>query len=288
MVEAMKKKKKHRNTGLKILLILTLLISVLLIDSNTRIVTDEYPVYYNNLPASFDGYRIAQLSDVHSAQFGDGNSKLIEAVIQTHPNIIVITGDLITFSDSIEDVRHIIEPLVQALVKIAPVYYVTGNHEWDSDNLRELLKILKQNGVEVLQNDYVHLTVGASSIVLAGVDDPNGPADMISPETLVSNIRAAEGNPFIVLLEHRNNLLKRYSDLSIDLVLCGHAHGGIIRLPFIGGLVGPSRDLFPNYTSGVYTKSGTSMLVSRGIGNATGVPRFLNNPEIPVVILRKS
>lgn len=284
----MKAKRKSRHIGLKILLFLILLVSLLFYDSNTRIVTDAYPVYYNNLPASFDGYRIAQLSDIHAAQFGDNNSKLIDAVIGTHPNIIVITGDLITFTDTIDDVRFTIEPLIKALVITAPVYYVTGNHEWDSDCLRELLKMLKQNGVTVLQNDYVRLSVGDSAIVLAGVDDPNGPADMISPETFVSKIRSAEGDPFIALLAHRNNYLNRFSELGIDLVLCGHAHGGLIRLPLIGGLVGPSRDLFPKYTNGVYTQNGTNMLVSRGIGNSTGIPRFLNNPQIPVVILRKS
>lgn len=284
----MKAKRKSRHIGLIILLFLILLVSFLLYDSNTRIVTDAYPVYYNNLPASFDGYRIAQLSDIHAAEFGGENSKLIDAVVGAHPNIIVITGDLITYSDPAEKIQTIIEPLIQALVITAPVYYVTGNHEWDSDSLGDLLKMLKDNGVTVLQNNYVRLSVGESSIVLAGVDDPNGPADMISPETLVSNIRSAEGDPFIVLLEHRNTFLKRFSDLDIELVLCGHAHGGIIRLPFIGGLFGPSRELLPKYTSGVYTQDGTNMLVSRGIGNATGVPRFLNNPQVPVVILRNS
>lgn len=281
-------KKKRRHIGLKILLFVIVLTSFLLYDSNTRIVTDTYPLYYDNLPVSFDGYRITQLSDIHSAQFGNQNSKLTDAVIKTRPNIIVITGDLITYSDTIDDVRLIIEPLIQALVDIAPVYYVTGNHEWDSDCLRELLKTLKQNDVTVLQNSYVRLAVGEQSIVLAGVDDPNGPADMISPESLVSKIRAAEGDPFIVLLEHRNSFLNRFSELGIDLVMCGHAHGGMIRLPFIGGLVGPSRELFPEYTNGVYAKNGTNMLVSRGIGNGTGIPRFLNNPQIPVALLRKS
>jgi uncharacterized protein len=284
----MKTKKRRRYIGLTILLFLILLVSFLLFDSNTRIVTDDYPLYYGNLPFSFDGYRIAQLSDVHSAVFGDENSKLIGAVAASHPNIIVITGDLITYSDTSDDIRLIIKPLVAALVRIAPVYYVTGNHEWGSDCLRELLKTLRQTGVTVLQNDYVRLKIGESSIVLAGVDDPNGPADKIAPEKLISKIRPLGSDPFIILLEHRNIFLKRFSNLGIDLVLCGHAHGGIIRLPFIGGLVGPSRELFPQYTSGVYTENGTNMLVSRGIGNAMGVPRFLNNPEIPVVILRRS
>lgn len=280
----MKKTKKRCHTGYKIALLLILIISFLFYDSNARLIVNEYPLFFTKLPDAFDGYRIAQLSDIHGAVFGGSNAALLDAVKNTKPDIIVITGDLYDGGDEMVT----IEPLVRGLTSIAPVYFITGNHEWDSDNLRELLKMLDKNGVTVLRNDYKRLRIRDDTIILAGIDDPNGPEDMKKPEELISEIRQKEGDPFIILLAHRNNYLDRFSQLGIDLVLCGHAHGGLIRLPFIGGLIGPSRELFPKYTSGVYIEGRTKMLVSRGIGNQTGFPRFLNNPQIPVAILRKT
>jgi predicted MPP superfamily phosphohydrolase len=282
------RRKKRSRFGAVILLLILLAAVLITVDSNKRIVTDEVSLYFDRLPVSFDGYRIAQLSDIHAAIFGDGNTKLIGAVEEARPDIIVITGDLIKFDDSEDLDLGIVRPLVRSFVEIAPVYYVTGNHEWDIDWLRELLKMLSDEGVTVLRNSYARLSVGDDVIVLAGLDDPNGPKDMKKPETLIQEIRKKEGDSFIVLLEHRNSMLDRFAALGVNLVFCGHAHGGIIRLPLIGGLVGPSRELFPQYTSGVYAKAGTKMFVSRGLGSSTNVPRFLNNPEIPVVSLKKA
>jgi predicted MPP superfamily phosphohydrolase len=278
----MKKAKKIRHTGLLIFLLIILLLGFLLYDSNTRIASNSYTLYFDNLPASFNGYRIAQLTDVHAADFGDGYAGLAGIVRKARANIIVITGDLIDCADDVAAV----EPLIKKLAGIAPVYYVTGNHEWASGALRELFDMLDLYGVTVLRNEYLSLTVGDESVVLAGVDDPNGPKDMKTPEELVSEIRSREGGKFLVLLAHRNNQLDRFAALGVDLVFCGHAHGGVIRLPFVGGLIGPSREWFPAYTSGVYTENGTNMLVSRGLGNRTGLPRFLNNPQVLVAVLR--
>jgi predicted MPP superfamily phosphohydrolase len=279
-----KKGKKRTHTGLIIFLLITLLLGFLVYDSNTRITTNNYTLCYDNLPASFNGYRIAQLTDIHAADFGDGYTGLADIVRKARPNIIVITGDLI---DCPGDVASV-EPLIKKLAGIAPVYYVTGNHEWASGALRELFDMLGGHGVTVLRNEYINLTVGDESIVLAGVDDPNGPKDMKTPEALVSEIRGREGDAFLVLLAHRNNQLDRFAALGVELVFCGHAHGGVIRLPFVGGLIGPSLEWFPDYTSGVYSEGGTMMLVSRGIGNRTGIPRFLNSPQVLVAVLRQN
>jgi predicted MPP superfamily phosphohydrolase len=280
----MTKTKKRRHTGAKLLLVLIVLTAIMLYDSNTRIATEEYDFHYKNLPAAFDGFRIVQLSDIHAAEYGDGNEKLIGAVKDAKPDIIVITGDMIDSDDQL----GMIKPLVSALTDISPVYYVTGNHEWDSGGLNELFTALDELQVTVLRNDYVRLEMGNASIVLAGAEDPNGPADMMTPEELVTDIRAAEGDRLIVMLNHRNDRLDLYSSLNVELVLCGHAHGGIIRLPFTDGLIGPRREWLPKFTDGVYTKGDTSMLVSRGIGNHTGYPRFMNNPHIPVAVLHKT
>lgn len=276
-----------RRVLLPILLILILLTVFLLYDSCTRIVTTEYTLQYPNLPDSFDGFRIVVLSDVHAAVFGENNSKLIPLVADAAPDMIAVIGDLIDkYEPGAEGQLKIAQELVVELVRIAPVYFVTGNHEWDSKAITPLLSMLRENGVTVLRNQYVKLEAGSGVILLAGTDDPNGPADMIKPDEFVGNMYEKEGRLFTVMLEHRNNHLEMYNRLGVDLVLSGHAHGGIIRLPFTDGLIGPNREFLPSYTNGMYAMGGTNMVVSRGIGNHTGWPRFLNNPHIVVAVLR--
>ena len=277
-------KRKPRFLFLKLLLLIILVLAALVFDSSFRIDVSEYSLEYENLPSAFDGYRIAVLSDFHAAEFGEGNSRLIKAIESTKPDIIVILGDFIDADGQMDIART----LLRGIHDIAPVYYITGNHEWDSGAIKDLFALLKDEGVTVLRNNYVLLERGGESIVLAGVDDPNGPADMISPYDFIQKIRSEEGGKFLIALNHRNHLLDFYASLGVNLVLSGHAHGGIVRLPFTDGLVGPHRELFPNYTNGVYAEGLTKMLVSRGVGGRVGVPRFLNNPHIPVAVLKKA
>ena len=277
-------KRRHRRRRRFFIVLLLLLLAFLLYDSNTRIEVTEYPLRFENLPDAFDGFRIVQLSDVHAAQFGEDNETLIAAVNDADPDIIAITGDLIDTSRQGE----IIRTLVGGLSKIAPVYYITGNNEFPSGGFDELLEILDEYDVTVLRNTYTVLTAGDASVLLAGIDDPNGPADMIKPSEFIRTVRDDEGDAFLILLAHRNDKLSLYAALGVDLVLSGHAHGGLIRLPFTDGLIGPSLEWFPDYTSGVYTEGATTMVVSRGVGNHTGILRFLNNPHIPVVILESA
>ena len=269
-------------------LLLMAFAAFLFYDSRSRLVTTEYEVIYAHLPDSFDGFRIVVLSDIHAAVFGKNNEKLVAKIKEAKPDIIAITGD---FTDGteilpLEKQLAIAEALVADIVQIAPVYYVTGNHEWDEGGVWELLPMLEEHGVTILRNRYIRLESGADSILLAGTDDPNGLADMMRPDELVRRIYEREGESFIVMLEHRNNNLPLYSELGVELVLCGHAHGGIIRLPFTDGLIGQSREWFPTYTNGLYSMKDTNMIVSRGIGNHTGLPRFLNNPHIVIAVLR--
>jgi len=273
-----------------ILLVLALITAALIYDSNTRIVTTEYELFYPKLPESFDGYRIVVLADIHGAEFGKDNERLIKHVKEAKPHIIAIVGDFIDHNTGkpVEKQLEIAETLVETLVTIAPVYYVTGNHEWDKSlgGPWALLNMLDEHGVHILRNKFTRLESGGASIILAGTDDPNGPADMMKPRELVAKIREAADNDFIVMLEHRNYNIELYSGLGLDLVICGHAHGGIIRLPFTDGLLGQQRDWFPTNTSGVVTVGDTNTLVSRGLGNTMGIPRLLNNPQVVVAVLR--
>ncbi|NCC67422.1 MAG: metallophosphoesterase [Clostridia bacterium] len=271
-----------------IILLAVIVLLALFCDSRFRLVTTEYELFYDKLPQGFDGYRVVQVSDLHMRQYGENNEKLISAIIEQKPDIIVITGDLINrSSEGLENGQaEAVRPLLEAFVGIAPCYFVSGNHEWASGELGELKAALEQTGVTYLQNDYVMLESGEDTIVLAGVEDPNGPADMISPPELVDSIRADHPDSFVLLLGHRNYWLEKYPELDVNLILCGHAHGGIWRLPFTGGIIGTERDLFPDYTSGVYNEGGYDLVVSRGLGDYVKIPRLFNNPQLVTVILR--
>ena len=285
-----KAKRRRRIITLVILLAFILTVGVLLLDSNTRIVTTEYELFYADLPVAFDGFRIVLLADIHVTEFGNDNERLIRHVRNAQPDVIAIAGDLLCAYGRMPVDRQleIAGTLARGLAAIAPVYFVTGNHEWDRrvGGPWALFDMFAEYGVTVLRNQYEVITRGGDSIIFAGVDDPHGPADMITPTQLVERIFTREGeDSFVIMLEHRNNNLQLYSQLGVRLVLCGHAHGGIVRLPFTEGLIGPQREWFPTYTGGVYTRGGTNMVVSRGLGSPIGL-RFLNNPQIVAVTLR--
>ena len=273
-----------------ILLIAAIPIGIIYYDSNTRLVTTEYSIHFDDLPEAFDGYRIVLLADLHGAEHGQDNERLVGQIKAANPDIITIAGDFIDRfqpGNPVEKQIETAQTLVRQLVPIAPVYFVTGNHEWDSGEVRPFLAMLEENDVTVLRNQHRRVTIGSDSIIIAGVDDPGGPADMIRPEDFIENIQERENPDFLVVLVHRNYNLPLYSELGADLVLSGHAHGGMVRLPFTDGLIGPRYELFPTYTSGVYTQGSTKMVVTRGIGNHLVWTRFLNNPEVVVVELRK-
>ena len=178
-----------------------------------------------------------------------------------------------------------------ALSAIAPTYYVTGNHEWGHGTkvVEEIKRTLRESGVTVLSNEFVPLTRNGDSIVLAGIDDPNGYADQETPYELAQEVYAACGDPFWILLAHRNNRFARqYSLLGADLVCSGHAHGGIVRLPGTDGLFSHDLDLFPSYTAGLYEENGSVLFVTRGLGNSGPSFRVFNRPEIAVLTLRRA
>lgn len=275
--------RRRRRRGLIILIFLLAVLAFFFYDSSTRLVTEEFTVGASLIPGSFDGFRIVQLSDLHGRSFGPNNEKLIEAIMDASPDIITITGDFIDNSKSGEWAKSLLEKLVE----IAPVYFVTGNHEWASGGLVELFAIMESCGVKALRNDYVVLEREGESLILAGIDDPNGYAGQKTPQELFSEIREEQGENYTVLLAHRHNMLETYASAGANLVLAGHCHGGIIRLPLIGGLLDTDRTFFPEYDSGFYIQGSTTMFVSRGLGLIFNIPRFLNNPQIAVLILKK-
>ena len=236
------------------------------------------------LPEAFSGLRIVQISDLHGRRFDAQSRYLLELVRLQSPDLIALTGDL---ADEFTDFS-MLPPLLEGLTALAPTFYVTGNHEWvlSREKRRELFSLLDAAGVVRLQNEYRLLEKGGDSIVLAGVDDPNGPYDQKRPAQLVREIRQEQGkDAYILMLSHRNDELELWANMGVQTVLCGH--GGIVRLPFVGAVFGTHLDLFPDYTAGLYQKGQTSMIVSRGLGGSRKLPlRIGNRPEIVTVVLK--
>ena len=179
-------------------------------------------------------------------------------------------------------------PLLRGLCAIAPVYYVTGNHEWRVPGLRGILAQMRACGVTVLQDDWRVLRRGEDALVLAGTDDPCGPAERKTPAELIAEIRAEAGEAaFLLLLTHRNDQLPQWSALGVQAVLAGHCHGGVVRLPFVGGLFGTDRRLCPAWDAGLYRQGETALYVSRGLGYTNVHFRLFNRPEVAVIVLRR-
>ena len=267
---------------LVILSILSLLLIIFFIWQNNDIVISNYVYKSSKLDNNLSGYKIAQLSDLHNKEFGKNQKKLLDILVDEAPDIIVITGDIVDSKNTDIDIAL---RLVKGATKIAPVYYVTGNHEhWLNDEDRNaLLQGLQQYGVTLLDNKAVTVEKEkCKGFHLIGLSDKNLSDSTL--ETLCSRISPDEMK---IVLAHEPQYFENYDDAGADLVLSGHAHGGQIRLPFLGGLVAPNQGFFPKYTSGTYIKNNTTMIVSRGLGNSIVPIRVFNRPEVVIVTLQK-
>lgn len=282
-----KHSRKHPLRRLAVLAVLILVLVLFFRWENTSLQIARFDPVFTDLPTGFDGCRIVVLSDLHGAEFGENNEELFQTVADQSPEYIFYLGDL-------EDKYRGPEPgyaeaVAAGLTAIAPTYYVTGNHEWAIGDVPELKERLAAQGVTVLSNSFTTLERNGDTVVLAGIDDPNGYADQKQPETVAAEVYAAYGDPFWLLLAHRNDRFEeQYSLLGADLVLSGHGHGGIIRLPFTDGLLSTNRTLFPSYTAGLYDKNGSALFVTRGLGNSGPSFRLWNRPEVAVVTLHRA
>lgn len=281
-----RRRPRRRSRRLLKLLVLLALCALFLWWSNHALQTQRFTYASPRLPEGFDGCVIVQLSDLHGAYFGEDNQELLSRVREAGPDYIFLTGDLL---DQYRKTPHsYAAALGGALADIAPTYFITGNHEWALPGVRELKRELEEAGVAVLSNEYVLLERSGDRVLLAGIDDPNGFADQKTPEELAQEVREAWGDGFWLLLAHRNNYFeKQYSLLGADLVISGHGHGGLIRLPFTDGLVSVERTLFPSFTAGFYEANGGEVFVSRGLGNSGPSFRLFNRPQVAVLTLER-
>lgn len=282
----MKKKTRRWIAAIAAAAVLSLL-GWALVWGNTALVRADVLVCSNGIPEAFDAYRIVQISDLHDAQIGENNEKLIAMTAETEPDCIVLTGDFVD-SSRFHPERSL--SVAESLVKIAPVYYVSGNHEaiLPDEDYQALTDGLRGLGVCVLEDESAELTRDGQSIRLIGLTDIGfHPGTLEEKKDALRTALSAllPEDEFSVTLAHRPELMDVYTECGAPLVLSGHAHGGQIRLPGIGGLIAPGQGLFPKYTEGKYEENGTTLVVSRGIGNSVLPLRVNDRPQIVVVQL---
>lgn len=270
-----------------IIIIVILMIIIWVVWTNTNFTTTHYKINNGKIPDAFSGYKIAEIADLHNHKWGD---RIIKALEKEKPDIIVITGD---FVDSSHTDFQVALDFVEKAKKIAPIYYVTGNHEAWIENYSELEKKLYNEGVHMMDDTKVWLEKDSEKINLIGVQDPDFveryTGEGIKEEVVKTKLQPLlDENHYNIVLCHRPELFHEYVAVGADLVLTGHAHGGQVRIPFVGGLVAPNQGFFPKYTEGVHHKDKTDMVVSRGLGNSIIPVRINNMPELVIVELNKN
>ena len=263
-------KKRRLIQKIACILILILGLAAWFSYENNALTTTAYTIKSEKLPQALSGFKIVQISDLHNKTFGERQETLIQRIQAEHPNLIALTGDLVPALG-----------LARRMVEIAPVYFITGNHEnrLDSGLRDELIRDLRVIGVQVLDNQAVSIQHNGARFDLIGLDDSH-----LTDRTLQALCLDLDPNTFRVLLAHEPQYMDLYAGYA-DLALAGHAHGGQIRLPGLGGLFAPGQGFFPQYTSGVHTQGAFSMVVSRGLGNSLFPLRIFNRPEVVCVTL---
>ena len=268
-------------------IILLLLVSFYLYYENNYLQVSNYNIESNKIPKDFDGFKIAQISDFHNTKSKKLTNNLVEKIKKSKPNIIVLTGDLI---DSNKTNIDIAISFIKKINNIAPIYYVTGNHEAKISNYEELKNKLEKNKLIILDDKLEIIKKDKSMINIIGIDDPSFNFNTYRDDSTIIQDNLIpiqfDKNDFTILLSHRPELIETYAENNFDLVLSGHAHGGQIRIPFIGGLIAPNQGLLPKYTSGIYEIKNTKMIVSRGIGNSILPFRVNNRPELVIIELK--
>lgn len=257
-----------------------------------KIDTTHFEIPSARLPKAFDGFKIVQLSDLHNKVFGRDNSLLYRAIDAERPDIVVMTGDMISHSCPNVDVFL---RFCKRLAKKYPLYYVNGNHEnsdMTADEFDYTAKKLREFGAVCIDNTCSEITIQDQTIAICGlcytaeyyrgVREYKRNWKHFRPEDMKKFLDGIPENKFCILLAHNPLDFDVYAKWGADISFGGHVHGGFIRLPIVKGVFSPERTLFPKYKEGVYTRYGKTLVVSRGLGRI----RFFNPPEIVSVTLR--
>ena len=231
--------------------------------------------------------KIVLISDLHSTIYGKDQTILIDMIKNINPDLIVLSGDI--FDDIVPMTGT--QLLLKGIVGIAPIYYVTGNHEYFTYNIQAIREELTSYGVIILSDNYTIIEINKNEIVVAGIEDP----DKKYYETPNYNQNDSMENAFReldeislykILIAHRPEMIDDYKKYSFDLILSGHAHGGQVRIPYImNGLYAPNQGFFPKYAGGMYTHGNLIHIISRGLSVNPKLPRIFNPPELVVIIV---
>ena len=278
------------------LLLILLIVIFFIIYSFKKVDVTNYTISNKKVPNEFNNFKIVQLSDFHSSGYKDTTDVIISKVKEIKPDIIVMTGDMVNWRTKDTDE---LEKLLNSLVDVCPMYYVTGNHEQLSEGLitkkyQNILDLLDELNITFLRNEYVEIEHGGQTINLYGIDIPLDASTARYPSSwqlendyVKRNLPQIDSSKFNILLSHNPAFLKQYSEFGADLVLSGHIHGGIIRIPIIGvGIFSAEKRLFPRYDDGKFKRGNTTMIVNRGIGTSSIDLRIFNKPEISVITLK--
>lgn len=270
-------------------LLLTLIIYRIYVDANV-IEISHYKIVSDKLNKEFDDFKIIQLSDLHSKSFGKNNKKLMNMINHENPDIIVLTGDMVSANERDFSVFY---ELIDNLSEKYPIYFITGNHEQGlpRKSQDEIKNYLRNKGVVVLDNESVTITKNNYSFELFGLwynkmyySKKSGVS--LTDERIINFIGKPKQDSFNLLLTHNPSNYEAYSKWGADLTLSGHIHGGMIRLPFIGAVFSPDEGFFPKYSAGLYESNNSKMIVSRGLGRGSRGFRLFNQPELVIITLK--
>jgi predicted MPP superfamily phosphohydrolase len=257
---------------------------------NAMLRTSEYAVASPKIPAPFDGFRIAQLSDLHGNPSKKCVQKFLQGIHEFSPDAIVITGDCA--DEWIRDFRSLFR-LAGILCKECPVYFAYGNHEqrMSARERRLFIHGLKERGVHVLNNHSEKLERNGESLTFCGIRVPlrfyrwktrGSRKPAVFTKKQMESLVGQHDASFTVLLAHNPLFFKTYAAWGAELTLSGHVHGGMVRLPHFGGLLSPERKFFPKYSAGQYRIGNKQLIVSTGLGR---YPRLNNPPELVLITL---
>lgn len=264
--------------------------------STKHLTCTSYEIVSDKIPAEWDGASFVQLSDLHSTSFGLYNNPLLSMVNELAPDAVFLTGDILDGDES----PVVAMALVRKLAKAFPTFYVSGNHEGRSAFYEDFKADMEAHQVTVLENERYFLKKNDAAIMIAGVMDPRFskedwlaadlPKSEWEKEALTASLDEAtyhlSPDYFTILLAHRPEFWPLYQAYPVDVVLSGHAHGGQFRFPLTEGLFAPGQGFLPKWTAGIHRAGQKALIVSRGLGNATIIPRLFNDPEVIQITLK--
>ncbi len=293
-----------KKRGILITLIVLLLLVFFLYWENNSLDISRYDLSYDKLPEGFDGYRIVQISDMHGKTFGRKNSALASKIKKLKPDLLIATGDMM--SSTINDGGAFLD-FLDSFDNACPVYMSLGNHEqiarWLLDgnnnvNYERFIAEVKKRGVRLLDNERVFIEKNGDTLALAGLTielyhysrrdlDPYDES-LFLKQSYIDNVLGKPPEAFTVLMAHNPAYFKEYTAWGADLILSGHVHGGVIQVPFKGGLLSPEHVFFPEYDAGLFEEDGSKMIVNRGLGYSVINFRLFNRPDVSLIELNRT